>query len=131
MGDAGYTIHEVLHTSERAVLYRAVRREDGQAVVLKVLGAQHRPQHLERLKNEYLLARLLETPSVAKPLALDSYLGRPALVMEDFGGASLDRQLGVPMEIGKFLPLSLQITAALAEVHQRNVVHKDIKPANI
>src|SRR5258708_7404483 len=39
--------------------------------------------------------------------------------------------IGVPMEIGRFLPLALAITAALKEVHQSGLIHKDIKPDNI
>jgi serine/threonine protein kinase len=35
------------------------------------------------------------------------------------------------MEAGEFLRLATAIAAALREVHHRNLVHKDIKPANI
>ncbi len=44
---------------------------------------------------------------------------------------SLNRAIGVPMEIGRFLPLALAITAGLKEVHQSGLIHKDIKPDNI
>jgi PAS domain S-box-containing protein len=44
---------------------------------------------------------------------------------------SLNSTIGVPMEIGRFLPLALAITAALKEVHQSGLIHKDIKPDNI
>src|SRR6185295_8666338 len=36
-----------------------------------------------------------------------------------------------PMELGTFLGLAVQITAALGKVHQHGLVHKDIKPLNI
>ena len=44
---------------------------------------------------------------------------------------SLNRAIGVPMEIGRFLPLAIAVTAALKEVHQSGLIHKDIKPDNI
>src|SRR6266851_10446789 len=44
---------------------------------------------------------------------------------------SLNCMIGVPMEIGRFLPLAVAITAALKEVHQSGLIHKDIKPDNI
>jgi serine/threonine protein kinase len=37
----------------------------------------------------------------------------------------------VPMEVGRFLRLAIPIGSALGKLHQRGLVHKDIKPANI
>jgi PAS domain S-box-containing protein len=39
--------------------------------------------------------------------------------------------IGVPMEIGRFLPIAVAITVAVKEVHKSGLVHKDIKPDNI
>ena len=44
---------------------------------------------------------------------------------------SLNSMIGVPMEIGRFLPLAVGITGAVKEVHQQGLIHKDIKPDNI
>jgi serine/threonine protein kinase len=44
---------------------------------------------------------------------------------------SLKSMIGAPMEIGRFLPLAVAITAAVKQVHQGGRVHKDIKPDNI
>jgi PAS domain S-box-containing protein len=53
------------------------------------------------------------------------------LVLEDAGGEPLDRLVGQPMEIRRFLRLAISISAALGELHKRGLIHKDIKPANI
>ena len=54
------------------------------------------------------------------------------MVLEDFGGTSLDSSLnGEPLALEPFLILAIQITSALGEVHQKNIIHKDINPANI
>src|SRR5258708_19391889 len=53
------------------------------------------------------------------------------LVLEDPGGELLDRLLGQPMELGRFLRLAINLAAALGKLHQRGLIHKDIKPANI
>jgi len=53
------------------------------------------------------------------------------LVLEDAGGEPLARQLGAPMDVGRFLLLAIGTAASLSKVHQRGLVHKDVKPANI
>jgi predicted ATPase len=66
-----------------------------------------------------------------RPVALTHYNGRTALVLEDPGGAPLDRLLGRPLDISHFLRLAIPIAGALRRVHERGLIHKDIKPANI
>jgi serine/threonine protein kinase len=53
------------------------------------------------------------------------------LVLEDPGGEPLDRLLGAPMEVGRFLRLAMGSALALGKLHARGLVHKDIKPANM
>ena len=69
--------------------------------------------------------------SAARPLALVREHGRTMLLLEDPGGEPLDRLLGRPMEMGGFLHLATGISAALRQLHERGLIHKDIKPANI
>src|SRR5262249_51432841 len=57
--------------------------------------------------------------------------GRTLLVLEDHGGEPLGRLLGSPMEAGTFLRLAIGIATVLAKVHQRGLIHKDLKPAHI
>ncbi len=53
------------------------------------------------------------------------------LVLEDPGGTPLDQLLGRPLEISHFLRIAISLAGALRHVHERGLVHKDIKPANI
>jgi len=41
----------------------------------------------------------------------------------------LDRLLGAPMEVERFLRLAIGIAVASGKLHQRGLVHKDIKPS--
>ena len=52
-------------------------------------------------------------------------------MLEDPNAEPLDRLLGAPLELGRFLRLAIAISASLGQMHQRGLVHKDIKPANI
>lgn len=127
-----YAIVETLQVGPRTCLRRAIRRADGLAVLLKTLDPRHSgARDIERLKHEYELEKELDCAAVVKPLALDTYEGLPALVMEDFGGESLDRCRGAPMPTEQLLDLAIRVASAVAELHQRDIVHKDLKPDNI
>ena len=86
---------------------------------------------VERLQREYALKAELDTDWAARPVALTHYNGRMALVLEDPGGAPLDGLLGRPLEVSHFLRIAIPLAGALRRVHERGLVHKDIKPANI
>ena len=101
--------------------------------VLAVLPAAEHPTAatLDRLAHEYGLKDALDGAWAVRPLELVRDRGQTMLVLEDSGGEPLDRLLGAPMEVGRFLHLAIGITVALGKVHQAGLVHKDIKPANI
>ena len=105
----------------------------GRSAVLVVLPAAERPLPaiLDHLSHEYELRDELDAAWAARPLALVSERGRTALLLEDPGGEPLERLMGEPMEVGRFLRLAIGIAAALGKAHQRGLVHKDVKPANI
>jgi PAS domain S-box-containing protein len=117
------------------VFYRGSRLgDDGdRAAVLFVVPAAEHPSRssLDRLTHEYELKDELDGTWAARPLDLVRDGGRTVLVLEDAGGEPLERLLGAPMEVGRFLRLANAITGTIGKLHQRGLVHKDIKPANI
>ncbi|WP_437718246.1 protein kinase [Sorangium sp. So ce448] len=129
---ARYTILETLSGEGRAVVHRARRDADGHPVILKVLDPRRSgPKELEQLRREYELGTLFDTPAVVRPLALATYQGMHALVLVDEGADSLDGLLGEPMPMDRFLPVAIRIAGAVAEIHGKDVIHKDLKPQNI
>jgi serine/threonine protein kinase len=108
--------------------------DDGnQSAVLVVLPAAEHPlrSSLDRLIHEYGLKDEQDGAWAVRPLDLVREGGRTVLVLEDAGGEPLDRLLGTPIEVGRFLRLAVGIAMALGKLHQRGLVHKDVKPANI
>ena len=85
----------------------------------------------ERLEHEYELKAELDADWAARPIALRHHNGRMALVLEDPGGTPADRLLGRPLEVSHFLRVAIPLAGALGQVHERGLIHKDIKPANI
>jgi len=86
---------------------------------------------VEQLEHEYALKCELDADWAARPIALTHHNDRMALVLEDPGGAPLDRLLGRPLDISHFLRIAIPLAGALRRVHERGLIHKDIKPANI
>src|SRR5262245_451226 len=126
---------QVLWEDGERVFRRGSRPDDNgeKRAVLLVMPAADQPSRssLDRLSHEYELKDELDGAWAVRPLDFVHDGGRTVLVLDDEGGEPLDRLLGVPIEVGHFLCLAIGIAAALGKLHQRELVHKDIKPANI
>jgi serine/threonine protein kinase len=86
---------------------------------------------VERLEHEYALKGELDADWAVRPVALTHHNDRMTLVLEDPGGKPLDRLLGRPLEISHFLRIAIPLAGVLRQEHERGLIHKDIKPANI
>jgi serine/threonine protein kinase len=125
----------VLWEDGERILCRGWRHDgDGdRTAVLAVLSAFEHPTPglVDRLVHEYGLKDELDGRSAVRPLALVREHGRTMLLLEDPGGEPLDRLVGRPMEMGRFLRFATGLSAALRQLHERGLIHKDIKPANV
>ena len=104
---------------------------NGLAPILLVTAEETSLGCVERLKHEYALRDELDAEWAARPVALTHYNDRMTLVLDDPGGAPLDRLLDQPMDISHFLLIAISLAGKLRQMHERGLVHKDIKPANI
>jgi PAS domain S-box-containing protein len=128
---SGYVL-ETLREDGGTVLYRG--RQSGNAVPILVLApttVRQAVANTTRLEHEYTLADKLESAWAARPLALARHDGRTVLILEDPGGYPLEASLGGPAETTYFLQVAVGLAAALRQVHQRGLLHHDIKPANL
>ncbi len=103
----------------------------GLAPILLVAAEETSPGCIARLQHEYALKAELDANWAARPVALTRYNDRMTLVLKDPGGAPLERLLGRPLDIADFLRIAIALAKALRQVHERGLIHKDIKPANI
>ncbi len=125
---------ETIRNDGEFILYRGRHQTDATPPSVFALTPASEPPplgSLRRMENEYSLRTDLDSAWSVSPIALVPYKERTMLVLTDRGGEPLDRLLGRPMELTKFLPLAIGLTTALGQVHGRGLTHKDIKPANV
>jgi serine/threonine protein kinase len=115
---------EVLHTSERTRVTRLFLT--GRTVIRKEplgVDAERRLRHelamLERLHGAAGIAQLTDAPR---------YPG--SIVLVDVGGASLV-ELPKPLAVDDLVAHAVDLARAVAEMHRRGVMHRDIAPANV
>ncbi|MGD1805024.1 trifunctional serine/threonine-protein kinase/ATP-binding protein/sensor histidine kinase [Dapis sp. BLCC M126] len=129
----GYKISSQLYVGSRTTVYRAIREPESLAVVMKMLTSEYPSfNELLQFRNQYNISKNLNIPGIIRPLSLEYYGNGYILVMEDNGEISLQEYIKTNiLSIVEFLEIAIQLTNILRKLHQSNVIHKDIKPANI
>ncbi|MEC4983866.1 MAG: AAA family ATPase, partial [Oscillatoria sp. PMC 1076.18] len=130
---SGYKIFSKISESRNSIVYRGERERDRLPVILKVLNRDYPiPQELTRYNTEYNLTANLNIDNVVKTYEQKKYRNSPVLVTEDFGGESLNKLLKKQIfTLPYFLETAIKITEILAQIHTKNIIHKDLNPSNL
>ena len=126
-----YRLDQLLGLGGMSDVYRATDLTNGSCVALKLVRSND-PEFARRLTREARVLEGLDDPGLVHLLDTGLADGQAFLVMELVEGDTLSRAL----ERGPFgAPASAQLGArlatALAHVHERGIVHRDVKPSNI
>lgn len=106
----------------------------GREVAVKVLDRRlaDRSGFRERFLREARVAAALDHPNIVPLYDFGEENGVLYLVMPYVSGGSLQDQLTrTPLPMSEVVAYGSQLTDALAYAHKRNLVHRDVKPANI
>ena len=132
MIDLSRYVFEALRKDEHFCLYRGRSNDGGSRVlVLSPLTEYPAPEILKLLEHAYSLREDLDPTWAARPIAIARHRDRTVLVLEDPGGVPLDQLPGQPLQVGFWLRLAINLSTAIDRLHQRGIIHKDIKPANV
>lgn len=130
---ANYSLQDKLYSGSHFDIYRASRLQDQQSVILKMPRTEQPSSwEITALHHEYYLLKHLNLPGVIRAKDLIQVGYRPIMILEDGGGEPLQKYLdNKPLDVDGFLQLSLQLVDIIGGLHQKHIIHKDIKPANI
>lgn len=133
----GIAVQSKIYESSASLVYRGIR-DDGSAVIVKILKQDYpSPQELTRYRQEYQITRSLNIEGVVKAYSQQDYQRTLVILLEDFGGESLEQwmrshpEIFCPMPLSTFLRLAIELTDILGKIHVAHVIHKDINPGNI
>ncbi len=134
----GVTCHCKIYESSASLVYRGIRVQDDLTIVIKMLKQDYpSPQELTRYRQEYEITRSLNLKGVVKAYSQQDYQRTLVIILEDFGGESLEQWMRqrpesfCPMSLSTFLHLAIALTDILGRIHAANIIHKDINPGNI
>ena len=127
---------ETLRQDAEFVLYRGLAKRPNdkspsRLLILAPVLERPAPETLRRMEHEFSLKEELDADWAVRPLTLTQLQGRSVLVLEDPGGEPLDTLVTKPMELRQFLRLGIGLIATLSRLHERGLIHREIKPANV
>ncbi len=130
-----YEVIDLLGRGGMGLVYRAFDRQLNREVAIKTVteGFTGDQDMMKRFYQEAAKTGALKHPNIVTVYDLGEQDGFPYIVMEYLSGDPLDRLI----QSGKSQPLALklriieQVCNALGYAHRNDVIHRDVKPANV
>jgi len=127
-----YKILEKLGEGGMGVVYKAEDTKLRRIVALKFLSSQSLGNDKTRFVHEAQAAAALDHQNICTVHEIDEVDGRTFIVMACIEGLSLrEKTQSGPLKLEEALSLGIDIARGLQEAHERNIVHRDIKSANV
>ncbi len=133
------TLQQFIGQGSMAAVFLAQQAQPSRQVAVKVLmpaislKPTQQAAYLERFRRETNITSLLEHPNIIPVYEHGEKNGLPYLVMPYISGGTLHDELKQKgaLPFFKVVDYFEQLAAALDFAHQREVIHRDVKPANI
>jgi predicted ATPase/signal transduction histidine kinase/DNA-binding NarL/FixJ family response regulator/tRNA A-37 threonylcarbamoyl transferase component Bud32 len=130
---ADYNLIKIIFDGIHTCILRAFKESDQTSVIIKALKAEYPTiEQIAHIRHEYQILQSLQIEEVIQPLALESCQNGVALILKDFDGEPLKDIISTDnLKLNDFLQIAIQLTTTLHQLHQNNIIHKNIQPHNI
>ena len=129
-----YAISREIGRGGMGVVYEAEDIKLKRTVALKFLPPELGvyPEAKERFIREAQSAAALSHPNICTIHEVEEVDGQPYIAMEYVAGQSLHQKIiKGPLDSDTAVDIAAQVAAGLEAAHQRGIIHRDIKSANI
>jgi serine/threonine-protein kinase len=128
-----YNIIEKLGEGGMGVVYKAKDTKLDRTVALKFLSntAIAGEEEKKRFKREAKAAAALNHPNICHIYAIDEVDNQLFIAMEYMEGKSLEKLVAAPLPLDKAIDYANQIATGLQAAHEKGIIHRDVKSANI
>jgi len=131
-----YRIVERIGGGGMGIIYKAHGIKDKKRMVaIKVLKEEffESEESTARFKREGEIIDQLDHPNIVRVFERGDSNRRHYIVLEYLEGRTLEQVIAdtAPLPLGVCLDMMIQIASAMEAIHEKGIVHRDMKPANI
>lgn len=130
-----YKILELIGSGGMGKVYKAVDTQTSIVVAVKILNPEllKEQENRKRLASEGILLSSIQSKNIVKIYEYGETENHSFIAMEYLSGGTLQDfiEKNFPVSNEKLISIALQICNGLKEIHQQNIIHRDLKSSNI
>lgn len=122
-----------IHEGKNSVIYKGFHKDFENEVIIKEQNADFNDKIIDdRFENEFSQTNNLKITGINKALKKEKNNNRTVLILEYFDGVTLKKFISDNnTEFSNLLKIAIKVAQTIGEIHEHNIIHKDINANNI